>query len=209
MGDSGRTIHGFDTSIVGAHSDGRFRGSPLGNGSYRKGKEDGMSDMPHQQNLRRGRYSQPFGLYSITKCTKQGTVLSEDQRGAVVEAMQILRERGWLLLQAFAVMTDHWHALFSLADKKPLSTVVREICRLAGSIAKAKNESIPWQKGYHDHKVRPNESIVDLMKYMENNPVAVGLVPGPSGYQWSSAHESNRDRLDRSFLGHERWAEKR
>ena len=64
-------------------------------------------DVPHQSQLRKARFSQPSGLYFLTKCTSQGCVLSEQQRHNVVSALYWYRDLGQMQLHAFVVMTDH------------------------------------------------------------------------------------------------------
>lgn len=163
---------------------------------------------PHQKNLRIGRYSQPYGLYYITKCVEVGAQLSVRYRDDIIRALMDFREKQLLYLQAFVVMPDHWHALFCLGNEKPLSIVIKEIGRMAGYAGKKRGESIDWQEGFYDHKVRAGESVVDIVRYIESNLVRRGIVKSVDQWPWSSAHLSYRYRLDRMFPGHERWVEK-
>ena len=165
-------------------------------------------DRPHQKNLRRARYSQPYGLYYITKCIKGVTELSLTQRDYIVRVLMDFREKGWLYLQAFVIMPDHLHALFCLGSEKPLSIIIKEICRKAGYAGKKRGEPLCWQQGFYDHKVRAGENVVDIVSYIENNPVRKGMVERAEEWSWSSANPSYREGLDRMFLGHERWSDK-
>ncbi|TAN38951.1 MAG: IS200/IS605 family transposase [Verrucomicrobia bacterium] len=72
-------------------------------------------------------------------------------------------------------MPDHWHALLSLQAKKTLPQVVLALCRHA-SFNSRKLGRLLWQTGFHDHKVRSGESVVDIVRYIENNPVRKQLV---------------------------------
>jgi len=171
-------------------------------------RSSSVSSHPHQKDLRIGRYSEPYGLYYVTKCIKVGTELPTRQRDDIVRSLMDFREMRLLYLQAFVVMSDHWHGLFCLGDAKPLSIVIKEICRRAAYAAKQQNDPIHWQQGFYDHKVRGSESVVDIVQYIENNPVRKGVVESPNEWRWSSAHPRYHDKLDRAFLGHERWAQK-
>ncbi len=90
---------------------------------------------------------------------------------------------------------------------KTLSDLVYAICRYASYPSRGKGEDISWQDGFHDHKMRAGESVVDVVRYIEANPVRKDLVDGSAEWMWSSAHPNQQGRLDRNWLGHERWGE--
>lgn len=164
---------------------------------------------PHQRNLRTGRYSTPFGIYHVTKCLILGAPhLSEVQRDDVVAALLHFRERQIILLHSFVIMPDHWHALISLSDTKPLNLTIRDLIRRASFPSRERGAAIEWQKSFHDHKAREGESIVEIRRYIEGNPVRKGLVAQPELWRWSSAHRDHREKLDRHLLGFERWDRK-
>ncbi len=159
---------------------------------------------PHAKELRKGRFSEPFGLYLITKCVEDNRTLGIEQRNAIVGAFFFSARKGDLKLHAFVVMHDHWHALLSLGAKLNLARVVENINRRVNHSLKGL-ERVGWQKGFHDRKIRMGDSVVDAVKYIENNPVRKGLVNYPASWQWSSAFSDFKGKLDRSLLGHERW----
>ena len=170
--------------------------------------ESAMNLEVHQHALRRGRFSQAWGLYHVTKCLQSASRLTPAQYADVVQAFLHVRTQHGLLLHAFVVMPDHWHALLSLHAEKSLSQVVHAICRHASFNSRQTDQSLSWQTGFHDHKVRAGESVVDIVLYIENNPVRKQLVAAPAEWAWSSAAATFHDKLDRNFLGHERWEEK-
>ena len=161
----------------------------------------------HQGDLRKGRFSQKYGLYLVTKCVAHGHSLTAAQRCDVAQAMHYVRGSGFTLLHAFVVMPDHWHALISLTEACTLDQVVWKICRRARYRWRdAVCGGYSWQEGYHDHKVREGESVVSVVRYVEANPVRKGLCEVADEWDHSSAHREHKAQLDRSFLGHERWA---
>ena len=162
-------------------------------------------DIPHQSQLRKARLSQPSGLYFLTKCAAQGCIFSEQQRTSVVDALYWYRSLGQMRLHAFVVMTDHWHALLSLGSIENLSILMRNICRNAGFLSRKTSEPICWQKGFYDHKIREHENVVDIVRYIEANPVRKELTAQLECWPWSSAHPQFIGHNDRSWLGHERW----
>jgi REP element-mobilizing transposase RayT len=162
---------------------------------------------PHAGTLRKGRYSHELGLYLVTKCTEAGSLLTEAQRTDLVLALRHFRARGEMRLHAFVVMPDHWHALLSLGTGKTLGQLVHAVDRHASFGSRQRGTGILWEREYHDHKVRPMETVTDIIRYVEGNPVRKGLVLDPAEWLWSSAHPGNADMLDRAFLGPERWEE--
>jgi REP element-mobilizing transposase RayT len=167
-----------------------------------------MTPSPHTPRagaLRKGRFSESLGLYFLTKCTQDHHVLCDEQRADVVAAFLHFRETGDLLLHAFVVMPDHWHVLISLGTHLPLPELMRVINRHASFRSRQADISVPWQHAYHDHKLRSGESVVDMVQYIEANPVRKNLTAQAEAWPWSSAYPQWRDRLDRGFLGHERW----
>ena len=162
-------------------------------------------EQPHQASLRKGRYSQPFGLYHITKCVRRGSKLGGSQQDAIVEALRHMVRTDNLHLQAFIIMPDHVHLLIALGLRLDLSHTISEWCRRATNESKAGGAAIKWQKGFHDHKVREGESVVDIVNYIERNPVRKELCSEPSAWEWSSANPAHQSLLDRPFLGPCRW----
>jgi putative transposase len=164
-----------------------------------------MSRILHEKDLRKGRCSQSGGLYLITKCLKRSHELIPDQRTHVVDALLYARSRSLILVHAFVVMPDHWHAVVSLGSEKTLSQAVWSISRRASFSWRRTNRVPVWQDGFHDHKVRENEPVVDVVRYVEANPVRKSFVAGPEDWPWSRANLAYAQVLDRAFLGPERW----
>jgi len=160
---------------------------------------------PHAHDLRIGRFSEPYGLYLLTKCVEAETDLSIGQKDAIVSALLFSADKGDLRLHAFVVMPDHWHALISLGPELLMGRIVENIDRRANYQVQRQGR-ISWQKGFHDKKVRINNSVKDIVHYVEYNPVRKGLTNLAEAWKWSSANVEFRKKTDRSFLGFERWA---
>ena len=160
----------------------------------------------HAERLRSGRCSEPLGLYLVTKCVDRPYELSINQRTDVMAALNYSRDKGDVRIHAFVVMPDHWHALFSLGIDKTLSKTMETIGRRASFRSRQTGEAVFWHGGFHDRKIRQDECVRDIVEYIEANPVRKGLAQKSADWPWSSACAECRDRLDRAFLGHERWA---
>ena len=98
------------------------------------------------------------------------------------------RELGQYILYAFAIMANHVHAL--LEPRAPLRRITNGI---KGVTARAANRLLKrtgrrfWQDESFDHWVRDAAEFERIRRYIEQNPVAAGLVEKPEDWPWSSA----------------------
>ena len=115
----------------------------------------------------------------------------EDDRVAqcVVDALQY-GERNLRLYKIYAwvLMPNHVHIL--LQPEAKLAKITRSIknysARQANAILGRTGQPF-WQDESYDHWVRGREEFAKIAGYIEENPVAAGLVESPSAWRWSSA----------------------
>ena len=72
---------------------------------------------------------------------------------------------------AFIVMPDHMHWLFQLKAKS-LSSCVQGV---KPQFAKQANIKV-WEKGFYDHCIRNDESLIRTARYIVANPLRANLV---------------------------------
>ena len=106
----------------------------------------------------------------------------------VVETIHIgHRERSFYELCAYVVMPNHVHVLF-----RPFQPVPRIMRWLKGSTARKANQVLGrtgerfWQDESYDHWVRNDREFVKIVRYIEWNPVAAGLVRSVEEWPWTS-----------------------
>jgi len=129
--------------------------------------------------LRQGRYSRPGQIYLLTTATHNRRHLFTDARAAklVMDSLHWLEKQGRITLEAMVIMPDHLHFVAQLHNTS-LDHLMRslkgytgkELNRLLGSIGPA------WQAQYHDHAVRKDEALRQVILYCLENPVRAGLV---------------------------------
>ena len=75
-------------------------------------------------------------------------------------------------------MPDHWHALFALREPWVLPKFMHaQMSYVAGKTAALlKNHNTSWQDGYYDTRVKTAKQFEFVSCYIEQNPVAKGLV---------------------------------
>ncbi len=139
-----------------------------------------MAHTPHASDLRKGRFSQPGGVYLVTTVTRERLPVFDCFSSArcVVRALQIEHITGRAMTLAFVVMPDHLHWLLTLGSSVSLSQVVRTVKSV---VAHHLGRRV-WQQGFHDHAVRAEEDLAAMGRYIVNNPVRAGLVSKAGHY---------------------------
>jgi putative transposase len=83
---------------------------------------------------------------------------------------------------AYVVMPDHIHWLFELKAESLSKHVQRVKSKLSRSISMK-----IWQKGFYDHGIRSDESLIRTARYIVANPLRAGLVNKIGDYpHWDS-----------------------
>jgi len=140
-----------------------------------------MDNDLHGCYLRKGRCTLPGQVYLVTAASyRRQAFFSELALGRLVvhEFMRSAAMNHAHTL-AFVVMPDHFHWLMSLGFPLPLSGVVDNV---KGHSARSVNTVLGragmpvWQRGFHDHALRREESVKDVARYIVANPLRAGLV---------------------------------
>ena len=99
------------------------------------------------------------------------------------------RHMNWYRLAAFVVMSNHVHVLL-----EPAAPVARITQWIKGTTAREANRILGrvgqpfWQHESYDHWARNEKEFQQIVRYIEFNPVAAGLVDGMEDWPWSSAY---------------------
>jgi REP element-mobilizing transposase RayT len=91
-------------------------------------------------------------------------------------------------LHAFVVMANHVHALLTpqVAVRRITNGIKGVTAREANRILQRSGQHF-WQVESYDHWVRDEEEFARIRAYIENNPVAAGLIARAEDWAWSSA----------------------
>jgi REP element-mobilizing transposase RayT len=108
------------------------------------------------------------------------------QTADVVAAVLTRKHGEDYVVDAWCVMPNHVHALVTPYKNISLSRVVA-----AWKSVSAREAGLPelWQKNYFDRYMREEEQPGRVVEYIENNPVAAGLVEHAWQWRWSSAYK--------------------
>ncbi|MCU0540483.1 MAG: transposase [Desulfobacterales bacterium] len=138
-----------------------------------------MRPLKGSQALRKGRFSigsQPY-LVTTTVHQRQVFLQSEEAAEIVLSSLLWLENEKGSMLSAAVVMPDHVHFVVELGTC-PLPQLVHSFKSFtANRINRLLDRSGPfWQAQYHDHAIRRDEVLNDVVLYLLNNPVRAGLV---------------------------------
>lgn len=152
--------------------------------------------------LRAGRVSEVGRLYFITK--NAGERVSRDapaeerlahgrlvQPGVpeiILDSLDWRQQQALICLYAYCLMPDHLHLLYQLGPTADLSNVMQRFGSFTGrSICRHGGRARVWSDGFHDHALRSETVLGDVVAYIHENPVKAGLVTAATEWPWSSA----------------------
>lgn len=166
-----------------------------------------MSNKPfvrgQSSDLRRGRVSEDFACYSVTKVVNNRLpILATDSIARIlIDSWQFLRTQQRMKLFAFCIMPEHFHLVFCLMPGTPLSKLMEDTGKFT---SREMNKLLQrrgtfWQEGFHDHRCRDELELHELCLYIEHNPVRKKLVTSPELWPYSSASAGNKHLVDREW----------
>jgi putative transposase len=130
--------------------------------------------------------------FFVTTSTLRRQRIFTDTRNAelMMSVLYYARQNYSFRLLSFVIMPDHLHAIIVPAPRNDISQVMRYIKgRHARLHNQAHNKSgAVWQDSFHDHGIRDDGSLWQLVRYIEENPVVDGLTSNAAEYRFSSAN---------------------
>ncbi|MEZ5469581.1 MAG: transposase [Lysobacterales bacterium] len=85
---------------------------------------------------------------------------------------------------AWVLMPDHWHGLVEIDGREPLGRVVARVKGLATHVFPSSQRHRIWQRTFHDHALRSDESTLAVGRYILANPVRAGLAARIDQWPW-------------------------
>ncbi|MBA4366366.1 MAG: transposase [Desulfobacterium sp.] len=138
-----------------------------------------MEFIKGSKNLRKGRVSIAGQYYLITTVTINKTEVFKEKRAAdiVLNSLYWLDHQNRIDLQAAVVMPDHLYFIARL-NKGTLSGLMHSLKSYTSKQIKAKlnHTGTIWQTQYHDHAIRKDEELKEMMIYCLQNPVRANMV---------------------------------
>jgi len=131
------------------------------------------------RSLRKGRVSiesQPC-LVTTTVHQRQPFLQGDAAAQVVLSSLRWLENEKGSALSAAVVMPDHVHFVIALGTSSLAQLIHSFKSFTANKINGLLGRSGQfWQEQYHDHAIRKDEVLNDVVLYLLNNPVRAGLV---------------------------------
>ena len=126
--------------------------------------------------------------YHITTRTRGGILIftSDAEKKTIVDALAFYRRRGDWRLFAFVVMANHVHFVVS-QTYVDLSAVIGNFKKWTSGKASFGPGYHLWERRFDDNVVVQPAEMQEVVQYIHDNPVRIGLVRRAEDYFWSSA----------------------
>jgi putative transposase len=134
--------------------------------------------------LRRHRISQSGTSYFLTLCSAQRRegLTHAHLPGFIRAELTAIEADGHWKLRAGVLMPDHLHLLVCLTGQLPLG---RCVARLKAKTKPAlQAEDLRWQGNFYEHRLCPNESVEDVVRYLFLNPHRENRIANGESYPW-------------------------
>ena len=123
-------------------------------------------------------YSTP-GVYFLTLCSWKGKNVFYDPKLAkeIVNCLEDCSRQFGYKVYSYCLMPNHLHLLTSVSEgARSVSQYVQAFKSLSTRLFwRSFGKGKLWQRGFYDHIIRKEESLVEITKYILANPVRKGL----------------------------------
>jgi REP element-mobilizing transposase RayT len=130
-----------------------------------------------------------IGAIADADATEGQHLFEQSEASAIVENALLHFDGERYRLLAWCVMSNHVHVVAQQLEGWPLAKVVHSWKSFtANEVNRLLDRNGPlWQREYFDRFMRDDGHLGATIAYVENNPVAAGLVELPQDWRWSSA----------------------
>ena len=139
---------------------------------------------------RQARIRQPELTYHVIKRGNNKEVIfaTEEDYHHYLNTLQRYKKKYDFKLFAYCLMTNHVHLLIKVGNKGTISRIMQSITvahtryynyiyRRCGHV---------WQGRFHSPIVSDDSYMINVMRYIEQNPLRAGMVKSVADYKWSS-----------------------
>ena len=88
---------------------------------------------------------------------------------------------------AYCFMPDHFHLLTEGMENSSLPEYIRRFKQVSSYAFNKNYNGRLWQRSYYDHVLRKEQSIMEVAKYILDNPVRKGIVREYTEYPYSGS----------------------
>jgi REP element-mobilizing transposase RayT len=134
--------------------------------------------------LRRYRVSLPGTSYFLTLCADNRTkrLTCNELATAIRSEISAIESDGHWVQCAGVIMPDHLHLLIRLIGDLGVSRCVARLKAKTRSLLLT--QGVAWQPNFYEHRLRPDDSIEDVLRYIFHNPYQDGVTFIDKRYPW-------------------------
>jgi putative transposase len=131
-------------------------------------------------------------FFFTVRLLDRGSRLLTEHFSAFGEAMRQARSKRPFHVDAWVVLPDHAHAIWTLPPGDHDCSSRWRAVKIAFSKALRKssagNDSVIWERRYQHLRVASDDEYRRLVEYVHTNPLHHGLCTTAAEWQWSSLH---------------------
>ena len=141
---------------------------------------------PHHgdEALRRHRTNAVNASYFLTLCTtdRRTGLHTATIASALHAEITAIETSGHWQLRGAVVMPDHLHLLVKLTGTLEISRCVARLKSKTNPVLLGAD--LIWQSNFYEHRLRADESVEPVLRYLYLNPYHENLVPPPEAWPW-------------------------
>ncbi|MBI5782575.1 MAG: transposase [Gammaproteobacteria bacterium] len=151
---------------------------------------------------RRSRITGGTFFFTVVTHERQPTLTTEAARTALREAIQQARTTLPFQIDAWVLLPDHLHCLWTLPEgdanfsarwaiikRRVSGACAAEINTPRSDSERKRNEHAFWQRRFWEHQIRDDADMARHLDYIHWNPVKHGLVKAVKDWPYSSFHK--------------------
>ncbi len=140
-------------------------------------------------------------FFTVVTYQRRKILCKKDNIALIHEAFNYVKERQPFEIDAFVIMPDHIHCVWSLPDGdadfsmrwRMIKSYFTKRCEIKYKSMRSasrldKGEQAVWQRRFWEHQIRDDEDFARHVDYIHYNPVKHGEVEVPKLWAHSSFH---------------------
>jgi putative transposase len=131
-------------------------------------------------------------FFTVVSHDRAPVFASEAARSCLRSAIEDCRKRHPFVVDAWVLLPDHIHCIWSLDTTDPdfsrrWSIIKRRFTQ--GFRERSRIEPPFWQKRFWEHRIRDERDYENHVNYIHFNPVKHGYVAAPIDWPWTTFHQ--------------------
>ena len=149
---------------------------------------------------RHKRFHEDWNVYHVMiRCNNRQMLLrTKEIKAMLMGSLGKFQQRLGFKIYGFVIMDNHAHWLIQVQAKHGLSSVMQKVLLSFGRYYREKRPYVGhfWQGRYKSVSITTDKAMLEVLKYVHENPVKAKIVDRCEDYIYSSAHKYLNGRND-------------